>query len=168
MITTARLDLVPMTPELAAAELAGADRLAAALACEPPTQWPPDLYEADDLQRLSDLLADPANAGWALYYLLERAAPRRLVGIAGFGGRPDENGMVQAGYSVLAEFRRRGFASEALAGLVAFAFNDPSVRGIIADTYPELEASIGVLLKNGFARDDAPRSDGTIRFRKDR
>jgi RimJ/RimL family protein N-acetyltransferase len=153
-----------MTIELLAAERAGGDHLARALGVAPPPTWPPELYDDDDLARYSRLLADPANAGWVLYYVLERANPSRLVGVAGFAGRPGPDGVVEVGYSVLPPYRRRGIASEALATLVRQAFGRSSVRCIAAETFPSLEASIGVLRRNGFRPVPASGRNGTLRF----
>jgi RimJ/RimL family protein N-acetyltransferase len=152
-----------MTPALAAAELQGAKSLAAALRVPTPVPWPPDLYEADDLERMAAVLDTPGAAGWALYYIIERD-PRGLVGVAGFGGPPKIDGVVEVGYSVLVAHRRRGFASEAVAALLAHAFGDPRVTRVVAETYPSLPASIGVLVRNGFSQVSAENEDGKLRY----
>ena len=155
-----------MTPELVAAETAGTDHLAAALGVGMPGAWPPEFYDADDLARMSALLADEGNAGWALYYLRERGQPPSLVGVAGFAGAPGADGLVEVGYSILPLYRRRGLASEALSALVTHAFSQPAVRVVAAETYPSLAASIGVLLKNGFQPTASPGQLGILRFER--
>jgi RimJ/RimL family protein N-acetyltransferase len=57
---------------------------------------------------------------------------------------------VEIGYSVLPEFRRQGYATEAAQGLIARAFAHPGVALVIAETLPDLFPSIGVLRKIGF------------------
>ena len=152
-----------MTPALAAAELQGAGSLAAALRVPTPVPWPPDLYEADDLERMAALLKNPGGSGWALYYIIQRS-PRVLVGVAGFGGPPNARGIVDIGYSVLEAYRRRGFASEAVAGLLDHAFRNRRVERVAAETYPQLAASIGVLVRNGFAQVSTDSDDGKLRY----
>jgi RimJ/RimL family protein N-acetyltransferase len=153
-----------MTPALIAVERTGSSALADALNVQPPPAWPPDFYDADDLDRMERLLEDPANAGWALYYLILRQPARILVGVAGFGGRPSDRGAVEVGYSVLPAFRRQGLATEALAGLLAHAFRDPSLDLVVAETFRELTASIGVLRKNRFQLSKEPGRRGELRY----
>jgi len=59
--------------------------------------------------RLSDIAANPEAARW-----IARAAVDEpggfVVGHAGFHGPPDDAGMVEVGYTVVPEYRRRGVA----------------------------------------------------------
>ena len=87
-----------------------------------------------------------------------------VVGAGGYKGKPDAAGSVEVGYSVLPEYRRQGLATEAVAGLVANAFNDARVSRIIAETLPGLDASIGVLRKNHFRDIGAGSEPGVIRY----
>ncbi len=153
-----------MTPALATAELTGVGALAAALGVEAPAVWPPEFYEADDVERMGRLLEDPANAGWALYYLILRTAPRALAGVAGFAGRPSADGVVEIGYAVLPAHRRLGLASEAVAALLALAFAEPLVGRVVAETYPSLDGSIGVLVRNRFSPSPARGRGDTLRY----
>ena len=163
-LRSARLSLVPLTDALVEAEQAGPTRLAQLLGAVTPSSWPPELFEPDDLRRMGRLLQDPQNHGWTLYYLLTQASPVRLVGVAGFGGAPTAEGVVDLGYSVLPEFRRQGLATEAVEALVTFAVADPRVRAIAAQTYPALTASIGVLSKSGFRLVPSSAGSDTVRY----
>ena len=71
------------------------------------------------------------------------------------------------GYSVLDEFRNRGYATEAVRHLIPHFITLPSIRRIAATTCPELGASIRVLEKNGFTTTNLPLAgtgaeEGTI------
>jgi hypothetical protein len=89
--TTARLTIVPATPELVDLELAGADRLAEALRADLPDEWPPEHHDADVLRFVRAELDEPSAAGWWLHYLvLDEEGGRVLVGTAGFKGPPAE------------------------------------------------------------------------------
>ena len=57
---------------------------------------------------------------------------------------------MEIGYSVVESYQRRGLGSEAAAALVGRAFEDLSVRRVLAETFPHLTGSIGVLRKVGF------------------
>jgi RimJ/RimL family protein N-acetyltransferase len=89
-----------------------------------------------------------------------------LAGVSGFKG-PPRGGVVEIGYGVVAEFQRRGLATEAVAGLVRWAQAHPGVQMVAAHTLPELTASIRVLEKNGFMQRGAPEEEGAIRFELD-
>jgi ribosomal-protein-alanine N-acetyltransferase len=154
------------------AELYSPQALGELLAVDVPESWPPELYDAGAIRwMLSCLEAHPDQAAWSLYYVAER--PRShlnrplLVGIAGYKGAPDASGVVEIGYGIVVEQRRRGFASEAVRGLVGRAFDDSHVVSVIAHTLPELAPSIGVLRRTGFLFDGSgndPQEPTAIRF----
>jgi ribosomal-protein-alanine N-acetyltransferase len=75
-----------------------------------------------------------------------------IIGSAGFKGPPDEEGAVEIAYGIVPAHQGRGYATEAAAALVAFAFGDPRVRLVRAHTLPAPSASTRVLTKCGFAR----------------
>jgi RimJ/RimL family protein N-acetyltransferase len=139
---------------------------------------PGDLVEAlplfrEQLERHRDL------AGWLSWYWVLRPeealdlsgpdrapsipAPATLIGSGGFKG-PPEGGRVEIGYHVREAHRRRGYATEALRALLAWAFAHPEVRGVIAETAADNAASIGLLEKLGFARAGDGSRPGLIRF----
>jgi RimJ/RimL family protein N-acetyltransferase len=168
ILRTERLELIPATPEVLRAELRGPAALAGQVGAFVPAGWPPDLYdEAATRWTLDWLATHPEQAGWSFYYfaLTDGAAGKRvLVGVGGYKGGPGEDGTVEIGYSVLAQFRRRGIASEAVRAFIARAFADTRVRRVIAETLPHLEPSIGVLTKCGFAFSGDGSEPGVIRY----
>lgn len=169
-VATPRLQLVPATiasleAELARDHAALSDLLAALV----PHSWPPELYD-DDARRysLNKLRESPAQAVWWTWYILlpQIGGNALLAGVGGFKGPPRE-GVVEIGYGVVAEFQRRGLATEATAGLVRWAQAHPQVHMVAAHTLPELTASIRVLEKNGFMQPGTPQEEGAIRFELD-
>jgi RimJ/RimL family protein N-acetyltransferase len=88
----------------------------------------------------------------------------QVVGSAGYKGPPDDNGMVEIAYGIVPAFEGRGYATEAAAELVRFAFADSRVCRIWAHTLPESNASTRVLTKNGFdlRGDQDDPEDGTV------
>jgi len=163
---TARLELVPGSPELLRAELRGRDALAAVLGADVPASWPPELYDADAIGwMLARLEQDAAYLQWGFRYFVLRDDARRVaVGAGGYKGPPGDAREVEIGYSVLPEFRRRGFAREASAALVEHAFASGRVDRVIAETLPELTPSIGVLESLGFTLVSDGSEPGVIRF----
>jgi len=150
-IVTPRLLLRPATAEILRADLAGAAALSRALGARVPGDWPPDLYDSGAIGwTLRSLEADPGAARWLGYYFLRTTSdPAVLIGVGGFKGPPDDDGAVEVGYSIVAGERRRGYATEAVRGFLAYAFADARVRRVRAETLPQLIASIGVLEKVG-------------------
>ena len=167
-IVTKRLDLVPATAAMIRAEMSDCAELGRLLGARVPADWPlTDLADALPFY-LDRIEACPADARWLMYYWVLRPASvgegRRLVGSGGFKGGPDADGVVEVGYGVAPEFRRRGLASEGLAGLCASALGDERVRRIIADTRYDNAASRAVLEKNGFVAAGDGAEPETMRY----
>jgi RimJ/RimL family protein N-acetyltransferase len=97
------------------------------------------------------LEADPGLVGWWGWYLIlnESNRQRILIGSAGFTGYPDRNGNLLIGYAVLDAFQNRGYGTEAVRGLINWAFDRPQVKMVTAETFPDLGASVRVMEKNG-------------------
>jgi ribosomal-protein-alanine N-acetyltransferase len=171
-LRTPRLVLIPASPEVLEAELSSPAAVGIALDADVPASWPPELYDADAVRwTLRWLTEHGDDAGWSLYYVATLAAGddarTALVGIAGYKGAPDANGVVEIGYGIVPEQRRRRFASEAVRALLTRAFGDPRVTAVIAHTLPGLDASIGVLRGTGFSFDGSgsdPHEPTAIRF----
>jgi [ribosomal protein S5]-alanine N-acetyltransferase len=171
IITTARLDLIPASVETTLAALAGNAVLAAALGVDVPETWPPEFLDRPALEFVAArLAAHPAEVDWWMHFVVLRdagAGRRALVGSGGYAGPPTAEGAVEVGYGIVADRQRRGYASEAVRGLVAGAFATPGVTHIVAHTLPDLVASIGVLKKCGFRLDGNGAEPGTVRYRLD-
>ena len=148
-ILTERLELVAADPRLArtlASDRAAMGRL---IGAHVPPEWPPELM-AHALEFLAQATErDPDAVGWWAW-LIVLPADRVLIGSVGFKGPPDGDGRVDIGYSVLDAWQGRGYASEAVAALVDWAFAEPRVTHIIGETFPHLAASVRVLEKSGF------------------
>ena len=164
MLQTQRLSLIAATTDLIKIDIAGRESLAEALAVSVPESWPPDLYGPRAMQFSLTQLGDALEQGWSFWYLVTSDEPCELAGICGFKGRPDESGSVEIGYSILACFQRRGFATEALVRLVDWAFSHQNVLEVCAETFPHLTQSIRVLEKNGFQLTGAGSEAGVVRY----
>jgi len=167
VIVTERLRLVPASPALVQAALSGRAALAEALGVAVSESWPHQYLDRAALEyTLERVGGPPAPAGWWLHFVvLDRGdAGSLLVGTAGFKGPVSADGSVEVGYGIVKDHQRRGYASEAVRGLLAQAFAVPEVRRVIAETLPELVASIGVLRKCGFRPAEGGSEPGVIRF----
>ena len=174
MIRTPRLQLLPASAQALRASLVGADSLAAALGVQVPASWPPDLYDADAIRHSLDWMnRHPGLEQWGPHYIVHRvrdAEPGVLVGVGGFKGPSSADGEVEIGYAIVAEFQRRGFATEAVRAWVEMALATPEVSVVVAHTLASLAPSIGVLLKAGFEfvgeghDPDAPAGEVVVRY----
>ncbi len=169
-IDTPRLALIPATEQTLRAELEGRAAFARVLGIDVSEEWPPELYD-DNATRwvLRSLEENPAFADWGMFYVAQARddGTREVIGTAGFKGPPDDAGVVEIGYAVLPAQRRRGFAREAVDGLLAWAFVDARVTRVIAHTLTELVPSIGVLRSAGFGftgRGNDPEEPDAVRY----
>ena len=170
-ITTKRLQLIAATLESLAAEAHDRAKLSRLLNADVPADWPPPLNDDASLRFLADrLTARPDSVGWLAWYFIrsEPPAPRVVIGNGGFKGLPSNDGVVEIGYSLFPEFHHQGYATEAVTGLVQWAFANPVVRRVTAQTLPGHRASIAVLERAGFAPMPQPIEPGLLGFAKDR
>ncbi len=75
-----------------------------------------------------------------------------VVGDAGFHGPPGEAGAVEVGYTVVAGFRRQGYARAMLRELLVRAAAEPGVRTVRATIRSDNEASLATIAGFGFTR----------------
>ncbi|MQA98756.1 MAG: GNAT family N-acetyltransferase [Actinobacteria bacterium] len=149
-IRTARLELRPCTYEMARAAMTSSESLGRILGTKIAPGWPSEDLEDAIPVYMAHLERDAGELGWGLWLLIEPTT-RVMVGDAGFKGRPDALGRVEIGYGIAPEERGRGFATEAAAGLVAWAAGR-GVQLVTAECLDDNAPSIRVLEKTGFRR----------------
>src|SRR5262249_36586612 len=113
--------------------------------------WPPPGNDESSLSwTVERLRANPAGTGFYIWYviLLEDQC-RKLVGLVAFKGPPDADGTIEAGYSIVEKLQRGGMEQEATRAIWQGAFENPAVKLITAETFPELESSIKVMERCG-------------------
>ena len=81
----------------------------------------------------------------------------------GFKG-PPQDGTVEIGYSVLPQFQGRGYATEMVRALIDWAFAQPGVLRIVAETTENNVASMRLLHRLGFAHTEPAVEPGHIRL----
>jgi RimJ/RimL family protein N-acetyltransferase len=156
-LVSARLELVAMGAEFLEASLAGERaRMEALLGARVPPDWPEPRYAS---HWLGQLRADPSLAAWLARALVLRAEAR-MIGHAGFHSAPAPpyldavlRGGIELGYTVFAADRRRGYAGEAVAALLAFARREaPQLAGFVASIAPANAASLALVRRLGFTK----------------
>ncbi len=141
---TERLELVPASLRLLHCAFKDRGELARLMAVVVAEDWPSEELQGALPAYIGDLERQGSMSGWGLWLIVE---PREqaLVGDVGFKGGPDRRGAVEIGYGIAPGYRRRGYALEAAAALVQWAFGRPEVRRVIAECLPDNTGSIKVL-----------------------
>ncbi|MEW2416905.1 GNAT family N-acetyltransferase [Streptomyces sp. NPDC046866] len=135
-----------------------------------PDGWAAD-FPAEGDRVIASLLGDnPAWLGAYGHRLITERDSGLIVGSIGLFWPPHE-GLLEIGYGVVASRRGRGYATEAVRALAAFALTAPGVHTVTAGVELSNPASVRVLEKAGFQRYDttpAQDNEGTARFRTTR
>jgi RimJ/RimL family protein N-acetyltransferase len=117
----------------------------------------PDLAAAESLQReIAALFAERSLFQWAI---ADRATDR-LVGTCTLAELSAEHRRAAVGYALRRAEWGRGYGTEALRALLAFAFDDAAglaLHRVEADVDPRNDASIRVLERLGFRREGVLR-----------
>ena len=93
---------------------------------------------------------DEALHPWYTYWLLIIPALGFGAGLAGFKGVPDDHGEAEIGYGIDPAVQGQGYMTEAARALIAWAFQNPECRAVVAiDTKKTNIASQRVLAKAG-------------------
>ncbi|AJT41529.1 GNAT family N-acetyltransferase [Psychromicrobium lacuslunae] len=103
------------------------------------------------LRRSKQVVEDPPSAAWITGVVWDDDA-ELAVGRAGFHGPPDELGMVEVGYEIDTELRRRGYARAAFEALLARAIAEPEVHILRATIAPNNEASYNLVAQYGLQK----------------
>ncbi|GEO04248.1 hypothetical protein AAE02nite_19120 [Adhaeribacter aerolatus] len=114
------------------------------------TQIAAELQDALLNTWLPGTAAHPNHYFWVTNWEIILPEKNISVGGIGFAGLPDANGETMVGYGLDAKHHGRGYASEALACLLRWAFGHETLKAVIATTPPDNYPSHKVLTKNGF------------------
>ena len=101
--------------------------------------------------RLNQIVEDPDNTHWMTRVLATDPADT-VLGHGGFHGPPDAQGMVEVGYFVVPEHRRRGVARAMLRELVRRAEAAQDARIVRACISPRNAPSLATIAGFGFAK----------------
>ncbi|MEI7597963.1 MAG: GNAT family protein [Aestuariivirga sp.] len=95
---------------------------------------------------------EPGQPGW-FQFALEEKSTGLFIGDCGLFTDPADPRLARIGYSIARTFWRRGFATEAVSALTAFAFDQFVLHRIAASVDPRNAASCRVLEKAGFVKE---------------
>lgn len=155
-IHTQRLVLVPFTLEIARAVYAFNTGILAEIGLVPTRIWP-DQESMDSLPRIIKRLEQlPEPTGFESWMIVLKQNAT-VIGDAGFKGGPNQEGIVDIGYSIIEQEQQKGYGLETARALVNWAFWHPEVKAVTANCQVENTASARILEKLGMeelVRDD--------------
>jgi RimJ/RimL family protein N-acetyltransferase len=110
--------------------------------------------------------AAPDQVGWYVWYAMVRSPDEESDVLAAGGGfkGPPQDGSVEIGYSVLPQFQGRGYASEMVRALTDWAFTQPGVARIVAETTEVNVPSMRLLRRLRFAEAGPAAEPGHVRL----
>lgn len=112
----------------------------------------PELKEALELTILPNVANPKKNYLYHTLWTMIWKEKNRMVGDLCFVGEPNNLGEIEIGYGTYNEFRRKGFMTEAVGGMIKWANDQPEVKAIVAATEKINIASSTILEKNNFKR----------------
>jgi RimJ/RimL family protein N-acetyltransferase len=152
-ITSDRLDLISLSPDILEPLLAGNRSAASAiLGLALPDAWPDEHEERFLRLRLKQMLERPETAVWLARAMVLRSEGRPMVGHIGFHGPPAIVGRAELGYTVFAPYRRRGFAREAALAMMAWAGREQGITQFFVSVSPENGPSLAMAASLGFVK----------------
>lgn len=149
-VTSERLELVLMSPEILSRVLAG-DRPAGETMAGVtfPGHWPNEHDERFLRMRLRQMTQDPSERPWLARMMALRQPGRPMIGHIGFHGKPDARGVAEIGYTVFEPHRRRGYALEAVLALFDWARREHGITRFRASVSPQNQPSLNLVRKLG-------------------
>lgn len=154
-IQTERLILSVLLPAEIEALLAGDVQH---VECVTTFRYPPDdPNRGVDLNwHLQALRADYNELPWRIRVIVERSS-NTVIGSINLKGPPDERGDVEIGWGMNDGARGKGYATEAAAAVLQWAFEQPSVGSMSATIPDDHTASQRIAQRLGLSRTNATR-----------
>jgi [ribosomal protein S5]-alanine N-acetyltransferase len=111
-----------------------------------------ELKEALEQTILPNVADTSKNYLFSTLWTVISTKENKMVGDLCFVGEPNIEGEIEIGYGTYQEFRKRGFMTEAVAGIIKWAEKQPNIRSIIASTEKSNIDSCSILEKNNFTK----------------
>ena len=148
-LQTERLRLIPLNTKALCLALADYQQMMESLGLRVTDAKLDEEMEYAMKVRLRKVLEDEENYLWLTNWAIVQKEENEITGFIMIKGTPNKNGEVIVGYGIEPQYRGKGYAAEALKGLVSWIFANPKVSRVIADTEKTNLSSHRVLEKLG-------------------
>ena len=153
MIETKRLLLKPLSYDQILKYIKADDSLEAELYLNKTSRTiDPELKEAFEQTILPNVADTTKDYLYSTLWTAISKEENKMVGDLCFVGEPNDLGEIEIGYGTYEAFRKQGFMTEAVAGMITWAKDQAKIKSILANTEKSNNASFSVLEKNDFIR----------------
>ncbi|MCM3587442.1 GNAT family N-acetyltransferase [Mesobacillus maritimus] len=147
-IETERLEMITFTADMMEAILNGTAEQEGKIPYQLALGWPMPVYKQFFAYKIERFRKYPAENEWE--GIIVHKQDQRIIGDMGFKGGPNEDGVIDLGYSIVPSYQGKGYATEMGKAMVEWGRSNSAVQKVIATCHPENLASIRVLEKIGF------------------
>ena len=150
-MATKHLELLPHRPADLVALLENADQYerSARMRVAPGVR---EYLLAASPEFIAELRAATALDPWKLGFAVVHRIDKVVIGLCGFTGPPDPDGIAEIAYSIAPSYQGKGYATATAHALVDYAVASKRVVKVRAHTLAEKNASTRVLEKCGFKK----------------
>ena len=110
-------------------------------------------------EMLNGCLANPDQWDWYAIWMIELKDGTHIGELCFKGLSAD--GIAEIGYGISEDYQNKGYATEAVKGVLEWAFSRPEVTAVESETDPDNTASKRVLEKCGFALNGVIGEEGS-------
>ncbi len=150
-LITGRLKLVPCSVEMLQSLIDEDIDLTELIGVQVPEGWPAEELKEVVPYFINLLSQSPDMAGRFCWFIVEKEQDI-VVGSIGFKAMPDKNGIVEIGFGIDPVFRQKGYATEAVKGLISWALSQNDIQKVIAECELDNKSSVRVLEKAGMQK----------------
>jgi RimJ/RimL family protein N-acetyltransferase len=166
MIETERLIIRPLTHEQLVKYIRADNSLETELRLNDSSRTiSPELKEALEHTILPNVADTNKNYLYSTLWTIISKEDNEMVGDLCYVGEPDDDGEIEIGYGIYEKFRKKGFMTEAVNGMIQWAEKQPQVKSIFASTEKSNIASSTILEKNNFIKFEETDTLFNWRFR---
>jgi [ribosomal protein S5]-alanine N-acetyltransferase len=165
-ITTDRIDIVPLCLEELKVMISSRAEYEKKANCKVSGVDLPAVYceeLAEMLERIPDVWDNKSTdyLFYTLWVMIDRES-KSIVGQFSFNGKPNVNGEVEVFFSIEKPFRRKGFATEVMEGILHWATESQLFKFVLIEADLENKAAMASLNKLGFKPVPVDEDDESI------